>query len=235
MLQNTRLLGALWEYKNSLNCAYTYGCQIVSIDNCAWDSVLEAYRGIPGCALTSCDLGLISFPQLPYYCCVRCAPFVKTNIVVCKDNAKMHLRSLLQPAPVITAWSGDFMEIKDFSQSTQRIKQDRCSCWEVSVRVVNGKGKEKKLLFCFGIGTFQMELSIFFSVSSNWKWNSSLFSFWFHGGFMACWDLSLKLQEQIDSLFKNFSSDEPDQKLSLVVAKWEYLAVTFYFFFVCAP
>lgn len=168
MLQNTRLLGALWEYKNSLNCAYTYGCQIVSIDNCAWDSVLQAYRGTQGCALSSCDLGLISFPQLPYYCCVRCAPFVKTM------NAKMHLRSLLQPAPVITAWSGDFMEIKDFSQSTQRIKQDRCSCWEVSVRVVNGKGKEKKLLFCFGIGTFQMELSIFFSVSSNWKWNSSL-------------------------------------------------------------
>lgn len=52
---------------------------------------------------------------------------------------------------------------------------------------------------------------------------------------MACWDLSLKLQEQIDSLFKNFSLDEPDQKLSLVVAKWEYLTVTFYFFFVCAP
>lgn len=52
---------------------------------------------------------------------------------------------------------------------------------------------------------------------------------------MACWDLSLKLQEQIDSLFKNFSLDEPDQESSLAVAKWEYMAVTFHFSFVYAP
>lgn len=161
MLQNTRLLGALWEYKNSLNCACAYGCQVVSKGNCACASVLETYRGIQGCALSSCGLVLISFPQLPHSCYLRCAPFVKTM------NAKMHLWSPLQPAPVITAWSGDFMEIKDFSQSTQRIKQDRCCCWEVSVRIVNGKGKENKLLFCFSISTSQMELSIFFSVSSN--------------------------------------------------------------------